>query len=193
MMDTSYLDLNSFIKNEADEILFAKGLMNLLSEFGQPQISGSYTLNLMTWRDLDIYLVADEISNLDFFKLGGKLNDFFNPVKMSFRNELIANSRGLPHGLYWGIYLGNERRGAWKIDIWAVSTTEFNRLIKYCADIKQQLTTSNISIILAIKSQCWQDPEYRRSYTSMDIYKAVLEHNVSDVQSFKTYMEHRNQ
>jgi hypothetical protein len=30
---------------------------------------------------------------------------------MSFRNELIAKTKGLPTGLYWGIYFGNERAG----------------------------------------------------------------------------------
>jgi hypothetical protein len=37
---------------------------------------------------------------------------------MHYRDETIARTPGLPSGLYWGVYLGNERDGAWKIDIW---------------------------------------------------------------------------
>jgi hypothetical protein len=163
------LQLNAAIKKEAGEILYEKGLLNILNLFGKPHISGSYALDLMTWRDLDIYLEADTISETEFFKLGGKICSAFNPVKMSFRNELIAKTKNLPKGLYWGIYLGNEREGAWKIDVWAVKPAESKRLIEYCTAIKQKLTPATILRILDIKSQCWKEPEYRRSYSSSDI------------------------
>lgn len=187
-MNSPLHDLNSLIKKEADEILFEKGLFSILSSFGEPRISGSYELDLMTWRDLDIYLEVFNMPETEFFTLGGKICTVLKPVKMSFRNELIAKSKGLPYGLYWGIYLGNERAGAWKIDIWAVNTEECNRLLNYCSDIREKLTPAKSLEILDIKSQCWQDPEYRRSYSSIDIYKAVLEKNITTVKSFKEYL-----
>jgi hypothetical protein len=49
------LNLNTLIKQEADKILFDEGLLSILRSFGTPHISGSYSLDLMTWRDLDIY------------------------------------------------------------------------------------------------------------------------------------------
>ncbi len=188
-MNHPLLNLNSLIKKEADEILFEKGLFKLLSSFGTPHIHGSYALNLMTWRDLDIYLQADEISETDFFVLGSKICSVFAPVKMHFRNELIARTNGLPFGLYWGIYLGNERSGAWKIDIWTVNASECKRCNDYCVGIKKKLTPESILRILDIKSQCWKDPEYRRSYNSMDIYDAVLEKGVEDIEGFKSYLK----
>ncbi|MBD0279254.1 MAG: hypothetical protein ICV81_15035 [Flavisolibacter sp.] len=188
-MNDSLLKLNVLIKKEADELLFEKGLFSILRSSGTPHISGSYVLDLMTWRDLDIYLEVDNIPETDFFVLGGKICSVFQPVKMSFRNELIAKTKGLPAGLYWGIYLANERAGAWKIDIWAVNNLECQRLVNYCADIKQKLTPATVVQILDIKSQCWKDPEYRRSYTSTDIYDAVLEKKVSDIEDFKNYLK----
>ena len=190
-MNEALLNLNSLIKKEADEILKEKGLLSILSSFGAPHISGSYSLDLMTWRDLDIYLHVDEISEADFFALGGRIRSAFEPVKMSYRNELIAKTKGLPAGLYWGTYLGNERDGAWKIDIWAVEASECKRLIEYCRNIKQRLTPEAIIQILHIKSQCWQDPGYRRSYHSTDIYHAVLDRNVTDMDAFKSYLKTR--
>jgi len=188
-MNNSLLNLNSLIKKEADELLFEKGLLDILRGFGTPHVSGSYALDLMTWRDLDIYLETENNSTIDFFELGSKVCTVFTPVKMSFRNELLAKTKGLPAGLYWGIYLGNERAGAWKIDIWAVDNAEYLRLNKYCNDIKQALDPAKASIILTIKSQCWQDAAYRRSYTSADIYKAVIENNVMDMEGFRNYLE----
>jgi hypothetical protein len=188
-MNTSLMDLNSTIKSEADVILYEQGLFGILRSFGTPHISGSYSLNLMTWRDLDIYLEVDNISEADFFSLGSKICAALAPEKMSYRNECIAKSHGLPHGLYWGTYLGNERAGAWKIDIWAVDAVEFRRLDEYCNAIKQMLTPENVLCILNIKSQCWQDPAYRRSYTSTDIYNAVLEKQITTIEAFRRYLE----
>ena len=181
---------NIQIKKEADEILYTRGVIDILKLYGLPHISGSYELDLMTWRDLDIYLEVDNISETDFFILGGKIASALNPLKMSFRNELIGKTKGLPNGLYWGIYLGDERNGAWKIDIWAINKTECKRLLHYCEEIKNKLNHSNSLEILNIKSQCWQDPEYRKSYISMDIYEAVLENNINTIEGFIEYKNH---
>src|SRR5262245_35172030 len=103
---------------EADDILDKKGLRKILNQYGVVHITGSYSLGLMTWRDLDIYLEAEDLIEQDFFELGWDIVSLLQPVKMSFRNERIAKTKGLPVGLYWGVYLGDEKKGAWKIDIW---------------------------------------------------------------------------
>jgi hypothetical protein len=192
-MKNSPIEANAVIKKEADEILYGRQLYSLLQTFGTPQISGSYALDLMVWRDLDIYLQTDHLTETDFFLLGSRICTLLQPVKMSFRNERIAKTKGLPEGLYWGIYLGNEREGAWKIDLWAVSTLECQRLLAYCDRIKQMLTPETSSLILKIKSQSWKDPEYRRSYTSTDIYRAILEESIADIKEFQQYVKARKE
>jgi len=187
-MSNDLRELNLLIKQEADEILYRKGLVDILSPFGKPHVHGSYSLDLMTWRDLDIYLEADTLSETEFFAIGQHICKVFSPVKMSFRNERKANTPGLPNGLYWGIYLGNERAGAWKIDIWTVSAMECHRLLKYGESIKQKLDEEAIQRILEIKSACWNDAGYRRSYSSSDIYTAVLEEKVASVEEFRKYV-----
>ncbi|UOQ84662.1 hypothetical protein [Gracilibacillus salinarum] len=94
--------LNKEISNEAYDILYENGFYDLLRKFGNPQISGSYFLQLMTWRDLDIYLESESINVTTFFELGKEITDMMNPAKMIFRNELMGNTPGLPNGLYWG-------------------------------------------------------------------------------------------
>lgn len=184
-------DMNSRIRKEADEILYDKGLFAMLKDFGKPHITGSYALNLMTWRDLDIYLETENITVENFFRLGTEINNRFTPVKMSFRNERITQTRGLPAGLYWGIYFGNERKGAWKIDLWAVNTDECRQRLQFCDDIAAKLAPSSREIIMAIKSACWQDPEYRRSYGSKDIYDAVLYEQVKTLAEFRHVLRNR--
>jgi hypothetical protein len=180
------------IKEEADEILYQKGLMAIVKDYGIPHITGSYALELMTWRDLDIYLESPAITEADFFMLGRKIENALSPVKMSYRNEKIGKTEGLPCGLYWGIYMGNERKGAWKIDIWAMDAKECRQRLQFCDDLAARLTPGNRKKIMEIKSKCWTDPEYRRSYTSLDIYSAVLDKEIGNIEEFRIYISKKS-
>lgn len=187
-MDAALSKLNEKIKDEADQLLHDKGLFALLQKYGRPHVTGSYSLNLMTWRDLDIYLEVDDHSEKDFFSLGFDISSLFKPVKMHFRNELVAQTTGLPHGLYWGIYVGDERAGAWKIDVWMVKPEECKRLLDHCAAIRSKLTPESAMYIMDIKSKCWTDPLYRKTYNSGDIYRAVLEKNIRTIVAFREFL-----
>lgn len=107
------------LAQEATELL-DRGLHAVLAEYGQVEAVGSYALGLMAWRDLDLYVVRDDLERDGFFRVGAGLRALLSPVKMSYRDELLARTPGLPAGLYWGIYLGDERAGAWKVDVWGV-------------------------------------------------------------------------
>ena len=38
--------------------MLESGLLTVLARYGEPHLIGSYSLRLMTWRDLDIHVVA---------------------------------------------------------------------------------------------------------------------------------------
>jgi len=181
--------LNEALRVEADALLWEKGLHPLLETYGLVHVSGSYALQLMVWRDLDIYLVTEGLPQSAFFHLGGQIADLLTPTRMHFRNERVAKTEGLPEGLYWGIYLGNEREGAWKIDVWAVSPAHFIVLDEFRKNLESRLTASSRRKILEIKAQCWMKPGYRRTFSSRDIYEAVLDEGVDDLSSFEAYLQ----
>ena len=187
-MNTNFTDLEIQLRKEAD-LLLHNGLDDVLKQYGIPHYTGSYALHLMTWRDLDIYLEAEELSISLFFELGNKIATLLNPVKMHFRNETIARTEGLPFGLYWGIYLGDERKGAWKIDLWMMKSDECKERLAYCDNLLNRISPAEKLIILNIKSQCWQNPQYRKTFYSSDIYDAVLQHGVKDIDGFYTYLQ----
>jgi hypothetical protein len=181
--------LDESLRAEADGLLWRKGLHSLLERYGQVHLTGSYALKLMAWRDLDLYLITEGILVSDFFRLGGEIADLLSPMRMSFRNELIARTEGLPQGLYWGIYLGDERAGGWKIDLWAIDREQFLVLDEFCRDIERKLTASARLKILQIKSQCWMKPGYRRTFSSRDIYQAVLAEGIDNLDAFDAYLQ----
>jgi hypothetical protein len=176
------------IREEAGRLL-ASGLRQILSEHGEVHVIGSYALDLMTWRDLDIHLVRARIDVADFFVLGGRIESLLHPPRMHFRNEIAAATPGLPRGLYWGVYLGDERAGAWKIDIWQTDAAGFEPVRQFGAALAARLTDETRRAIVAIKEAAWRHPEYRRGFTSSNIYSAVLDRGVRDADAFWADLE----
>jgi hypothetical protein len=179
------------LRAEADRLL-ASGLRAILTEYGEVHIVGSYALHLMAWRDLDIHLVQQKLDRKRFFELGGRIASLLQPHRMHYRDETIAATPDLPQGLYWGVYLGDERDGAWKIDIWLSEPSVFEATRAYGERIRARLSESARPIILQIKSACWRHPEYRRRFSSTDIYSAVLDHGVTDVDGFWAFLQERH-
>jgi hypothetical protein len=103
---------------------------------------------------------------------------------MHYRDESIMATPGLPRGLYWGVYLGDERNGAWKIDIWQTNHRGFDAVREFGEALAARLNDANRAVILEIKAACWRHPEYRRGFTSGDVYAAVLDRGVRDVPGF---------
>jgi hypothetical protein len=171
------------IRREADQML-ESGLRALIARYGEPHVIGSYSLRLMTWRDLDIHVVRDELDLQAFFSLGGELAALLKPHRMHFRDETLIGTAGLPKGLYWGIYLGDEKAGAWKIDVWATDREDFESVRRFNDGIASRLTDETRAAILAVKTACWRHPQYRRGFTSADVYAAVLDRGVRDVGAF---------
>jgi len=171
------------LRTEADRLL-ASGLIDALSLHGTVHVVGSYALDLMTWRDLDIHIVRETLDVADFFVLGGRLAGLFDPPRMHFRNELVAATPGLPRGLYWGVYLGDERAGAWKIYVWLTNLEGFEAVRAFCDALSSRLTDDTRRAILAIKQAAWRHPEYRRGFTSSNIYSAVLDRGVRHPDGF---------
>jgi hypothetical protein len=94
----------------------------------------------MAWRDLDIHLVREHIERKSFFELGRRIADLLTPHRMHYRDQTIVSTAGLPAGLYWGVYLGDERDGAWKIDIWMTNSDVFRAVREYSDRIRRQIS-----------------------------------------------------
>jgi hypothetical protein len=89
---------NNALMAEAAAILHEHGLLNVLRQYGDPIVVGSYALRVMAWRDLDLSLVMEELALPRFFALGRDLALTLHPYKMSFRDERTGQAPGRPHG-----------------------------------------------------------------------------------------------
>lgn len=143
----------------------------------------------MVWRDLDIHVVREDLEPQAFFELGGRIASLLKPHRMHYRDETQVSTPGLPDGLYWGIYLGDERKGAWKIDVWMTKLEAFEPVRLHGERVASRLSATSRDAILRIKSACWNHPEYRRRFSSADVYSAVLDHGVTDVEEFWRFVK----
>ena len=175
----------SSLRDEATALLDG-GLRDLLSSYGRLIEHGSYALDLMTWRDLDLYLVVEEMSTARFFELGGRVASLLQPRKVNFRDERAGTEKSLPAGLYWGLYAGE-----WKIDLWAIEAEEARRLMEYESALAARLTEESRRVILAVKSAVCTDTNYRRTFGAKDVYGAVLDGGVRDEEGFRRYLDLR--
>ena len=178
---------NPDLRQEAHNLLHNQGLLALLETFGDPRPHGSYALDVMVRRDLNIYLVTDNESVSDFFTLGSQIASLLKPERMSFRNELAARNTGLPPGLDWSIHLPPGDAG-WAIDVWTVPEAEYRRLTVYEADLITRLTEDNRRDIRYLKAQFYQHPLYRRAFFPRDIYDAVVFEEIVDGDAFFNYL-----
>lgn len=173
---------------EADALLDG-GVRGILSEYGRPMLRGSYVLDLMTWRDLDIHLIAPGLSLPGFLELGTRIGGHLSAKKLNFRDHRGSTSPDFASGLYWGIYLGDERAGAWKLDLWSFDSLDEDPAELRDAALAARLRPELRDAILTIKSAVWQDPGYRRSFSSKDIYAAVLDAGVRTPGNFRSYLQ----
>lgn len=180
------------ILREANKILYDIGLLQVMGEFGDVFVTGSYYLNLMTWRDLDVYIRNDNMDKQKFFELGGKIASILSPYKMNYSDETILK-RGKPDGLYWGVYASLFKVHTWKFDIFVLNSQDFEKLSNEAKELKQEISQQMEEPILKIKQSICNNPLYRKEVFSMDIYKAVMKGNVSSVDDFtKWLMEKKN-
>ena len=186
-----HVETDKELRSEADQLLGC-GLRSILADYGEVHVIGSYALHLMAWRDLDIHILRKDPDPATFFDLGARIALLLKPPRMHYRNETVALTPGLPKGLYWGVYLGDERDGAWKIDIWVSEPELFESTRTYSEQIAARLSEHSRLAILGIKAACWRHPEYRRRFSSSDIYSAVLDHGVVDIDGFWTFLKERN-
>ena len=176
---------NEELKREADQLMQKCGLSELLAVYSSWFIGGSYSYALMCWRDLDIYVLDPQHDLKRCFEVGYELTLRLAAKKSRFTNNLDSE----PSGFYWGIKLGNERQGAWKLDVWFLNTASYEQHASYSSDMRERLSAESRRIILAIKEDYWRRPEYRDTVTSDMIYRAVLDNGVRSTSEFERLLK----
>jgi len=176
------------LRAEADQLLQRHGISRIVSAYGQLHLSGSYSLHLMTWRDLDAYLQMPVMNVERFLEMGHRLAALMRPRKASFTDHVHFPATEAVVGLYWGFQTDLLSRGGWKIDLWGVTSEVCAERLQHCASIESALTPEARIKILTIKNEVCHHPNYRDTITSQHIYDAVLKGGATSVEEFWKYL-----
>ena len=185
-METSALFEQSFqVKREADAFLEETKLLSILQSYGTVQLAGSYALDLMVNRDIDVYLLNrahTEDSTLAILHASIQRNCFQLHL---YYNSFQFPREGKPTGYYIGIktpFRGNK----WKVDIWFLHA-DLPARTQLMNAVEQLGETSKLAL-LRFKQLVL---EKGLDVGSMAIYEAVLQKHITDEQAFLAFLAQR--
>ncbi|MBI2022185.1 hypothetical protein HYS93_04905 [Candidatus Daviesbacteria bacterium] len=189
------------LQKDAYKVLEKLQLMELLKNFGEPKIVGSLSLGLMTWRDIDLETVCKELKKEYIAAIVATLiSNFDRRIDFGMIDNRLKEHFIIPKGMYIGCkYFGEdipveELKGSnpnvWKIDMWFGLKGD-NQGFQKTEEIKSKLTKEKRRIILEIKEKVSKNPKFRKEIFSVDIYDAVLENGVNNLNEFEQYLKQR--
>ena len=181
------------LREEARTLLHEEGLLSIIQQVGPVCVIGSYALNLMTWRDLDISVqLPDENDIPRFFGIGQRIVEKFQVARMTFNNPVLLPNFPYGRGLYLGphmLYRGQN----WKVDLWGYGKDDYQMNLHKFGRLSDELRDADRLSILRIKNEVCKRPEYIHEVTSMDIYEAVAKHNINTIEEFDEWIKHRSE
>ncbi|MFA1678176.1 hypothetical protein ACDY97_37260 [Rhizobium mongolense] len=179
---------------EADEIVRALRLDELLSQVGHSTRVGSSAMGLMVRRDIDITVACPklDIHALEAFAgIGARLMQMTESVVgVRFRNDTgkwNIEPEKYPDGLYLWVSVRAPDQEMWTIDIWLVDEPERQPDLAHLKTLMPRLTETDRETILQIKSALAELPEGTNKISSALVYEAVMDHRVRTVAEFKDW------
>lgn len=175
------------LQKEGNNILEKLQLLQFLSKYGKPIITGSLATGLMTWRDIDIELVDETKLSQNIFDTVSYLFGIDNIKNIQLNNNIGGRIRANnPDGLYLGFQYQDQE--LWKIDIWFIHNEKQHSGKDDVLWLKNNIDEEKRKSILIIKNQIAVHPKYRKTIFSTDIYDAVLKENIMSYEGFIEYI-----
>lgn len=170
-------------EEQAKYILYDCGLLEELNRYGTPHIIGSYRMGLMAWNDLDIDIENENMSIDKLYRLSHFIINQFHPTWYEAKEELNFENKTV---WFQGFetFIENE---LWNVDLWFFDRETIKSAQEYCDSIVQQVTElpGSKEQIIHLKEELIARKLYSfDQYTSIDVYNAVLNQHIVDVEDF---------
>lgn len=177
------------LQKEARAVLDILQLEVMFRRYGSVSIGGSVTLGLMTWRDIDMGI---EVARLPSREQIIEVADHILSVPGIKGVNIMDNTDLLnphhPKGIYFGLRYLNEDKKLWKFDIWFI-TPDIDNGRSHQQWVAENLTPEFKLAILAIKNAIHDNPKYKKTVFSIDVYDAVIKHGITDLEGFKAHLK----
>lgn len=166
------------IRRNADRILYDCGLLDMLRECGTPHTVGSYQMDMMAWNDLDIDIENDGMDMRKLYRLTGRILETFRPSWYEAKEERTQEGKTVWFHGFEAMVDGQ----LWNVDLWFFDRETIAEAERYCSRIAGAASARQREQILAIKRGLLDRDLYAfDKFRSMDVYRAVLEEGVGDI------------
>ena len=157
---------------------------------GPVEIAGSVALDLMVWRDIDLYtrLDADDAPRLlaALPGLGEVLGRLGQPVaRAAYRDEHLERDPAFPDAP--GLYLGLTTAGGWKLDLWGWDGPSHATQRRRHAELAAALERADRDLVLRLKDAV----HGRQDYRSTEVYDFVLANAGDSLEDFERFRSGR--
>ncbi len=177
---------NNDRKISADRILYEFGLLKKIEEIGNAHIIGSYRMDMMAWNDLDIDIENDAMSLDKLYELSTFIIHTFRPVWYEAKEEVNDDGKRVWFHGFETMITGE----LWNVDLWFFDKETISDAELYCDNIVLNTSQTEKDIIVNIKTELIAQGLYSfEQYKSIDVYKAVLENKVKNVEEFLELFE----
>lgn len=184
-------EYNEILKQEASR-LYDPLLKSILSPYGKIIISGSYELDIMAWRDLDIFLDVENVEQSDIYAISNQIFQSYKPVWFETKDTFLDES-GCPKGYFIGFESKIIDNNLWNVDIWFTNAEHIEKQLMYISHLKKKITPKNRKLILLLKKLLIKQGYYGNQIFSVDVYQSVLENQVSTLEEFKIWVSKNKQ
>lgn len=168
-------------KVEANEILKKLGLTQKLQNFGKVEIIGSYKLDLMWQKDIDIYIKNPIAPNK--YDLIGLMQNLFSEDQF-FYFKIEDNTTQVKPELPKGVGMFIKLYSGWKFDLWFMSEEEASEIESITLDLFKKYNPEMKETILQYKKTSVEQGVYNKKFTSYDLYKAIIEDEIESIEKY---------
>lgn len=183
------INRQSWLQASARQVLEELGVLSILEPAGRVRVVGSLELGLMVWPDIDLEIITsgppEAEAVLDVLR---ELVLVSGIRKINYADHRASPVSGIPRGIYLGPDI-DHRDLQWQVDLWFIDAEQAAVQQRLTTSIKNRLDDASRRRILQIKQVAAASEKYHRGVSSVDIYRAVLEEDVSSISGFVTYLE----
>lgn len=169
------------LREKAEHILQASGLLEHLKAYGTPHIIGSLRMDMMAWNDIDIDIENDGMDLEKLYRLTRFVMDTFHPVWYEAREEADGEGKTVWFQGFEAMIDGEK----WNFDLWFFDRETIEKAETFCDGIAARATPAQRESITEMKRGLLARGLYSfEKFCSMDVYRAVLEENIQTIERF---------
>ncbi|HET7723802.1 MAG TPA: hypothetical protein VFK68_04120 [Propionibacteriaceae bacterium] len=190
MTDDLLRNRSQALRSEARRLIDGPAGDVLRDAFGEVTVAGSVSLDLMAWRDIDLFVhleAADAPRLLEVVpRLASALAAHGQPVsRIAYRDEHLEPDPAFPD--VPGLYLGVVTTSGWKIDLWGWDAIRHPVQQQRHHELAASLAGVDRDLVLRLKDALWGRPDYR----STEVYEFALAAAGDSLDDFVRYREAR--